>query len=90
MIPFKPIELIAALPKIPIDKLPQSPPIKWMPTTSSESSKLNLYFKPTANAQRTPESKPITTAAHGATNAQAGVIATKPETAPDATPNEVG
>ncbi|CAB4896027.1 unannotated protein [freshwater metagenome] len=32
----------------------------------------------------------MTTAAHGATNAQAGVIATNPATAPDATPSEVG
>jgi len=51
---------------------------------------LNRYFRPTARAQKTPASKPITTAAHGATNAQAGVIATNPDTAPDATPKDVG
>ena len=33
---------------------------------------------------------PMTTAAHGATNAHAGVIATSPEIAPDAAPRVVG
>ncbi len=37
-----------------------------------------------------PANNPITTAAHGATKAHAGVIATKPATAPDAAPSEVG
>ena len=88
--PSSPTLLIALLPKKPIARLPHSPPIKCTPTTSSESSKLNRYFRPTARAQKTPASKPITTAAHGATNAQAGVIATNPDTAPDATPKDVG
>ena len=48
-----------------------------------------MYFKPTANAQIIPASRPSTTAAQGATNAQAGVIATSPATAPDAAPSEV-
>ena len=43
----------------------------------------------TASAQRIPEINPITTAAHGATKAHAGVIATSPDTAPDAAPSDV-
>ena len=63
---------------------PQSPPTKCTPTTSSESSKPNLYFNPTASEQSTPAINPISTAAQGATNAQAGVIATNPAIAPEA------
>jgi hypothetical protein len=37
---------------------------------------LNRYLSPTASAQNMPANNPITTAAHGATNAHAGVIAT--------------
>ena len=33
--------------------------------------------------------RPITTAAHGATNAHAGVIATSPATTPEAAPSDV-
>lgn len=82
--------LTTCVPNKPIANDPQIPPIKWTPTTSSESSNPNLYFKLTARAQKIPAKNPITTAAHGATNAQAGVIATKPATAPDAAPSEVG
>ena len=78
------------LPKKPIDKQPHNPPIKWTPTTSRESSKLNRYLRPTASAQKIPANSPIKTAAQGATKAQAGVIATKPATTPDATPSDVG
>src|SRR5262245_5714159 len=38
----------------------------------------------------TPAPKPITTAARGVTKPEAGVIATKPATAPDAAPSIVG
>ena len=82
--------LTALLPKKPIEIHPQSPPTKCTPTTSSESSKPNLYFIATANAESAPAINPITTAAHGATNAQAGVIATNPEIAPEAAPKLVG
>ena len=81
--------LTALAPNRPIASEPQMPPTRCTPTTSSESSKPNLYFKLTASEQRIPAMKPITTAAQGATNAHAGVIATRPETAPDAAPNDV-
>src|SRR5215468_9571745 len=38
----------------------------------------------------TPAANPITIAANGVTNPEAGVIATSPATAPDAAPNIVG
>ena len=43
----------------------------------------------TASEQRIPEINPITTAAQGATNAHAGVMATSPATTPDAAPSDV-
>ena len=49
-----------------------------------------MYFRLTASEQRIPAMNPMTTAAHGATNAHAGVIATSPEIAPDAAPRVVG
>ena len=77
------------VPNTPIAKEPQTPATKCTPTTSSESSRPNRNFKLTANAQKIPAKIPMTTAAHGATNAHAGVIATKPEMAPEAAPNDV-
>src|SRR5262249_62145915 len=40
--------------------------------------------------QTTPARKPMTTAASGVTKPEAGVIATKPATAPEAAPSMVG
>src|SRR6187402_208886 len=61
-----------------------------MPTTSSESSKPALYFSSTARAQIAPVIRPSTMAQNGVRMLQAGVIATRPATAPDAAPIEVG
>src|SRR3954447_23937820 len=65
------------------------PPTRWTPTTSRESSKPSRYFIPTAKAQITPASRPSRIADHGTRNAQAGVMATRPATAPEANPSEV-
>src|ERR1700754_4738414 len=59
------------------------------PTTSSESSKPSLYFRPTASAQITPADRPTTKAPTTFTDEQDGVIATRPATTPDAAPSEV-
>ena len=75
--------------KNPMNRHPTMPPTRWTPTTSSESSKLNLYFRPTAKAQMMPARRPRTTAAQGAMNAHAGVTATRPATAPEAAPRVV-
>src|SRR5882757_6798607 len=66
------------------------PPTRCTPTTSSESSKPNLDFRLIANAQPPPASTPMRIEPIGLTNPAAGVIATKPATAPDAAPNVVG
>src|SRR3954449_5603596 len=65
------------------------PPTRWTPTTSSESSKPSRYFIPTAKAQTTPATRPSRIADHGTRNAQAGVMATRPATAPEAKPSVV-
>src|SRR4051794_34996005 len=66
------------------------PPTRWTPTTSSESSKPNLYFRPTAHAHAMPTTTPRTIEPTGLSDPQAGVIATRPATAPDAAPTLVG
>src|SRR3989440_7395756 len=80
----------AEVPKTPTDSEPIHPPTKCTPTTSSESSKPNRYFRPTARAQTAPATRPRTTDAHGAMYPQAGVIATRPATAPEDAPTMVG
>src|SRR5690554_1683779 len=60
-----------------------------MPTTSRESSNLNLYFSSTARAHRAPATRPRRRARPGLRLAQAGVMATRPDTAPEAAPTDV-
>src|SRR5215469_2378573 len=74
----------------PIHREPIHPPTKWTPNTSSESSKPNLYLRPTAIAQTAPATRPTSTAAYGWMKPQHGVIATRPATAPDEAPTSVG
>src|SRR5438128_4378472 len=68
---------------------PRTPPTKWTARTSSESSNLSLNFTPTARAQKAPAATPITVAPSRLTKPQAGVMATRPATAPDAAPRGV-
>src|SRR5580765_6121050 len=49
-----------------------------------------MYLRPTASAQTAPASMPSRIELSGVRNAQAGVIATRPATAPDAAPTLVG
>src|SRR6476620_2618505 len=64
------------LAKKPRYSVPRRPPTRWIPTTSSESSKPHLYLSSIAQI--------------GVSAAHAGVIATRPATAPEAAPTEVG
>src|SRR5689334_19265670 len=66
------------------------PPTRWTPTTSSESSKPNLNLSEMASAQTAPAMRPIAMAPIGLTKPHAGVMATRPATAPDAAPSVVG
>src|SRR2546423_13421035 len=70
--------------------VPVRPPTRCTPTTSSESSNPNRYFRLTAMEHSAPAIRPIAMPPSGLTNAQAGVIATSPATAPDAAPTVVG
>src|SRR5262245_9974765 len=80
----------AAVANRPIHSEPIHPPTKCTPTTSSESSKPSLYFRLTARAQTAPATRPSRAAAQGAMYAHAGVIATRPATAPEEAPTRVG
>src|SRR6218665_1314947 len=78
------------LAKNPRYRVPMTPPTRWIPTTSSESSNPSLYFRSIATAHTAPVSRPRTIAHSGVNAAHDGVIATRPATAPDAAPTEVG
>src|SRR5689334_21192785 len=77
------------VPTNPINTQPRMPPTRCTPTTSSESSRPNLNFRPTAYAQPVPATTPTTSAPTVLTAPQAGVIATRPATTPEAAPSEV-
>src|SRR4051812_1409508 len=61
-----------------------------MATTSSESSNPSLNLSSIASAQMAPTMSPSRMPQPGARMLQAGVMATRPATAPDAAPIEVG
>ncbi len=64
------------------------PPTPCTPNTSSESSAPSIFFRPlTPHRQAKPATKPMTIAPIRPTLPQAGVIATRPATAPDAAPS---
>ena len=48
-----------------------------------------MYFPDTAQAEMAPPTSPMASAPRGVTNPHAGVIATAPATAPEATPKVV-
>src|SRR5262245_65381862 len=64
------------------------PPTACTPNTSSESSAPSSFFRPlTPHRHTMPAANPITNAPGMPTLPAAGVIATRPATAPDAAPN---
>ena len=64
------------------------PPTPCTPNTSSESSAPSIFFRPlTPQRQAKPATKPMTIAPSRPTLPQAGVIATRPATAPEAAPS---
>ena len=74
--------------KMPVSSAPTMPPTPWTPNTSSESSAPISFFRPlTPHRQAKPATKPITIAPIRPTLPAAGVIATRPATAPDAAPS---
>src|SRR5512141_3492859 len=75
----------------PVSNAPRIPPTPWMPNTSSASSAPNSFFRPvTPQKQTTPASAPMAKPPPIPTQPQAGVMATRPATAPEAAPNRLG
>src|SRR5450755_364143 len=71
----------------PVSKAPVIPPTPWTPKTSSESSAPSIFFSAlTPHRQAKPATKPTTSAPIRPTLPHAGVIATRPATAPEAAP----
>ena len=89
--PTRPGPPSAWLLNTPVSRAPTMPPTPWMPNTSSESSAPSIFFRPvTPQRQAKPATKPMTIAPIRPTLPQAGVIATRPATAPDAAPSIEG
>src|SRR5258706_12148875 len=75
----------------PVRIAPIVPPAPCTPNASRESSYLNLLFTAvTMKKQPTPATKPINNAGNGLTNPEAGVMATRPATAPEIAPKTLG
>ena len=74
--------------KMPVANAPKMPPTACTPKTSSASSTLSIFLSPvTPHKQITPASRPMISAPIRPTLPAAGVMATRPATAPDAPPN---
>src|SRR5262245_10701670 len=72
----------------PVSSAPRIPPTAWTPNTSSESSAPRIRLRPlTPQRHSPPAAKPITNAPGMPTLPAAGVIATRPATAPEAAPS---
>src|SRR5512147_2449745 len=73
---------------MPVSKAPRIPPTACTPKTSSESSTRRSFFSPLTPQRHTgPTTSPITNAPGIPTLPAAGVMATRPATAPDAAPS---
>ncbi len=77
-----PVNRPVPIAKNPRYSVPMRPPTRWMPTTSSESSKPSLYLNSIAMAHTPPATRPSTMAQCGDRLAHAGVMATRPATMP--------
>jgi len=75
----------------PVSSAPRMPPTACTPNTSSVSSAPSIRLSPfTPQRQTTPAARPITNAPGMPTLPAAGVIATRPATAPEAAPSIEG
>src|SRR6185503_11467927 len=72
----------------PVSRAPRMPPKPWTPNTTSESSAPMSFLRPVQPQRHTtPAARPITNAPGIPTLPAAGVIATRPATAPEAAPS---
>src|SRR5216110_90258 len=73
---------------MPVISAPNTPPRAWTPNTSSASSAGIIFFRAvTPQRHTTPAPRPMTNAPGMPTLPAAGVMATRPATAPDAAPS---
>src|SRR5205823_10601490 len=74
--------------KMPVNSAPSTPPTACTPNTSRESSTPIIFFRPlTPHRHTRPARRPMMKAPGMPTLPAAGVIATRPATAPDAAPS---
>src|SRR2546428_8638392 len=88
--PFGPPELIRVDANRPVASVPQRPPAPWHAKTSSESSRVVRARQLPTKLHRTPATRPMMIDGIGPTYPEAGVIATRPQTAPTAIPTAEG
>ena len=72
--------------KMPVATAPNMPPTPWTAKTSSASSTLERARRSVALKHRPPATRPMISAPPTVTKPDAGVIATRPATAPQAAP----
>src|SRR5271155_475603 len=75
---------------MPVMTMPVIPPTPWQGKTSSVSSRVDRVFQCTARLLTTLATTPMTIDSRIVTNPAAGVIATKPTTAPMHAPKAEG
>ena len=79
-----------SLAKIPVITMPTMPPTPWQGKTSSVSSSVDRVFQCTARLLTTLATTPMTIDSRIVTKPAAGVIATRPTTAPMHAPKAEG
>ena len=76
---------------MPVVSAPKTPPSAWTPNTSSASSARIIFFRPVTPQKHTgPTPRPMMKAPGIPTLPAAGVMATRPATAPEAAPSIEG
>src|SRR5438128_12186651 len=88
--PFRPPGLIRVEANRPVASVPQIPPAPWHAKTSSESSSVVRARQLPTKLHMTPATRPIMIDGIGPTYPEAGVMATRPQTAPTAIPTADG
>src|SRR2546425_6951394 len=88
--PLRPPGLMRVEANRPVAMVPQIPPAPWHANTSRESSSVVRALQLATKLHRTPATRPMMIDGIGPTYPEAGVMATKPQTAPTAIPTADG
>src|SRR3989440_5345048 len=88
--PLRPPGLMRVEANRPVAMVPQIPPAPWHANTSRESSSVVRALRLATKLHRTPATRPMMIDDIGLTYPEAGVMATRPQTAPTEMPTADG